>query len=353
MNEKILMKGNEAMAEAAIIAGCRYYFGYPITPQNEVPAYMSARLPKVGGVFIQSESEIAAISMVLGAAAAGARVMTSSSSPGISLKQEGLSYMAGARLPCVIANIQRAGPGLGGIGPAQGDYFQATKGGGHGDYHLIVLAPYSAQEMADLTIEAFDLADNYRVPTMILGDAIVGQMMEPVILPEPSTKKLPVKEWALTGAKGRPSNIIRSYFSREEDVLKNNIILQKTYKQINDELVKFEEYHTEDAEIILVAYGASARVAKSIVQDLRKTGIKIGLIRPITLYPFPKAVISKLADRVKNFYVIEMSYGQMVEDVQLAVNGKKPVHFYGISSGYLPFEFDIKQHLEKIMGDVK
>ncbi len=350
MSEKILMKGNEAMAEAAIIAGCRYYFGYPITPQNEVPAYMSARLPKVGGVFIQSESEIAAISMVLGAAAAGARVMTSSSSPGISLKQEGLSYISGARLPCVIANIQRAGPGLGGIGPAQGDYFQATKGGGHGDYHLIVLAPYSAQEMADLTIEAYDLTDTYRVPVMILGDAIIGQMMEPVVLPEPSTKKLPVKDWALTGAKDRKSNIIRSYFSKEEDVLKNNVILQKTYKQIKEELVKFEEFHTDDAEIILVAYGASARIAKSIVQDLRKTGIKIGLLRPITLYPFPTEIISKLADRVKNFYVIEMSYGQMVEDVRLSVNGKKPVHFYGISSGYLPFESDIKQNIEKIMG---
>ncbi len=352
MSNKVLMKGNEVMAEAAIIAGCRYYFGYPITPQNEVPAYMAAHLPKVDGTFIQSESEVAAINMVFGAAAAGARVMTSSSSPGISLKQEGISYLCGAHLPCVIANIQRAGPGLGGIGPAQGDYFQAVKGGGHGDYHMIVLAPHSVQDMADLTILAFDYADTYRNPVMILGDAIIGQMMEPCVLPQPSGKKMPPKDWALTGAKNRPSNIVRSYYSKEEDLYKNNIALQKKYSEILENVVLFEEFMTDDAELIFVAYGASARVTKSVIINLRKKGIKTGLVRPITLWPFPVEVLQKHAalEKTKGFFVVEMSYGQMVEDVKLSVNGKKPVHFYGISSGYLPYEYDINLQVEKILG---
>lgn len=352
MSEKILMKGNEAMSEAAIIAGCRFYFGYPITPQNEVPAYMAAHLPKVGGTFIQSESEVAAVNMVFGAAAAGARVMTSSSSPGISLKQEGISYLCGAHLPCVIANIQRAGPGLGGIGPAQGDYFQAVKGGGHGDYHMIVLAPHSVQEMADLTVLAFDYADLYRNPVMILGDAIVGQMMEPCLLPKPSGKKLPEKSWALTGAKGRPANVVKSYYSKEEGLYKNNILLQKKYGEIRKEVLHFEEFMTEDADMVFVAYGCSARVVKSVIKELRAKGIRAGLLRPISLWPFPTEILSRYAEdsKVKDFYVVEMSYGQMVEDVKLAVCGKKPVHFYGISSGYMPYEYDIIQHVESLRG---
>jgi 2-oxoglutarate/2-oxoacid ferredoxin oxidoreductase subunit alpha len=348
--EKILMRGNDAMAEAAIIAGCRHYFGYPITPQNEVPAYMAKRMPEVGGVFLQSESEVAAINMVMGAAAAGVRAMTSSSSPGISLKQEGISYLAGARLPCVIANVQRAGPGLGGIGPAQGDYFQAVKGGGHGDYHMIVLAPSSVQEMADLTRDAFDYADLYRTPVMILSDATVGQMMEPLVLPGPSGKKLPEKKWALTGAQGRPANVIRSYFAREEDILANNEAIQAGYEIVKKELCLYEEFKTDDAEIVLVAYGITARISKSVVISLRKKGVKAGLLRPITLWPFPENAISKLAQAGKKFLVCEMSYGQMVEDVRLAVNGQSEVGFYGIVGGFLPREDKI---MEKAEGMVR
>jgi len=349
MGEKVLIKGNEAMAESAIRNGCRFYFGYPITPQNEVPAYMSKRMPQIEGTFIQSESEIAAINMVFGASAAGARVMTSSSSPGISLKQEGLSYLAGAHLPCVLANIQRGGPGLGNIGPAQGDYFQATKGGGHGDYHLIVLAPSTAQEMADLTYAAFDYADQYRTPVMILGDATVGQIMEAVTLPDFRKEPLPNKPWALTGAKNRKANIARSYFGKEGELLKNNIELQKKYTLIKKELVLYEEYQTQDAEWIFVAFGTSARIAKSIVNQFREEGKKVGLIRPITLWPFPQDIIAQYADTIKGYFVIEMNYGQMVEDVKLAVSGKVPVEFYGIAAGFLPYELEIIERLKKLL----
>jgi 2-oxoglutarate/2-oxoacid ferredoxin oxidoreductase subunit alpha len=348
--EKILMRGNDAMAEAAIIAGCRHYFGYPITPQNEVPAYMAKRMPEVGGVFLQSESEVAAINMVMGASAAGVRAMTSSSSPGISLKQQGISYLAGARLPCVIANVQRAGPGLGGIGPAQGDYFQAVKGGGHGDYHMIVLAPSSVQETADLTRDAFDYADLYRTPVMILSDATIGQMMEPLVLPGPSGKKLPEKTWALTGAQDRPRNVIRSYFTREEDIFANNEAIQAVYETIKKELCLFEEYKTDDAEIVLIAYGITARISKAVVHSLRKKGVKAGLLRPITLWPFPSDPISRLASAGKKFLVCEMSYGQLVEDVKLAVNGLSEVGFYGIAGGFLPQADKI---MEKAEGMVR
>jgi 2-oxoglutarate/2-oxoacid ferredoxin oxidoreductase subunit alpha len=347
-SSKMLMKGNEALAEGAIIAGCRYYFGYPITPQNEIPAYMSRRMPQVGGTFIQSESEIAAANMVFGAAAAGARTMTSSSSPGISLKQEAISYMAGAQLPCVIVNVQRAGPGLGGIGSAQGDYFQAVKGGGHGDYRLIVLAPSSVQEMADFAVDAFDYADIYRTPVMILSDATVGQMMEPLVLPAPSNRKLPEKTWALTGAKGRPANVIHSYYRTEEGLFKLNIELQKTYERIGKEIVRYEEFMTDDAEFCFVAYGISARIAKSVVKGLREEGIRAGLFRPITLWPFPSAQLAALASKLKFLFVIEMSMmGQMVEDVRLAVCGKCPVEYYGIAGGYLPYEFEIRNRVHE------
>lgn len=349
-DKHILIKGNEALAEAAISAGCRYYFGYPITPQNEIPAYFSRRLPEVQGTFLQSESEISAINMVFGAAASGARVMTSSSSPGISLKQEGISYLTGAQLPCVIVNIQRAGPGLGGIGPAQADYFQAVKGGGHGDYNLIVLAPSSVQEMADLTIDAFNYADKYSNPVMILSDATVGQMTEDCILPEPVRTPLPEKPWALTGASNRKRNIVRSFYLHDEDLLKNNIRLQKKFTRIRKELVRFEEYLCEDAEVVLVAYGISGRIARSLVNQFRKKGKPVGLIRPVTLWPFPSEVISKYASQCKNILVIEMSYGQFVEDVRLAVNGAVPVDLYSQSSGYLPYEIEINKKIESYFG---
>jgi len=343
MKNKLLMKGNEAMAEAAIIAGCRCYFGYPITPQNEVPAYMSKRMPEVGGVFIQSESEISAINMVFGAAAVGARVMTSSSSPGISLKQEGLSYIAGAHLPCVIANVQRAGPGLGGIGPAQGDYFQAVKGGGHGDYHMIVLAPSSVQETADLTVEAFDLADIYRIAVMILSDAVVGQTSEPVVLPSPSSKVLPKKDWILTGAKDRPPRIIRSYFTNEKEIFQNNELLQQKYRRIKNEVTaRCEEFMCDDAEVIITGYGTSGRLAKSVAVNLRKQNIKVGVLRPVFLWPFPEERFFYYSSKGKKFLVVEMSYGQMLEDVRLSVAEKTTVEFYGTSGGYLPDEDKIK-----------
>lgn len=350
-NNSVLMKGNDAMAEAAIIAGCRQYYGYPITPQNEVPAYMARRMPEVGGVFLQSESEVAAINMVYGAAAAGARAMTSSSSPGISLKQEGISYIAAAHLPCVIANVQRAGPGLGGIGPAQGDYFQAVKGGGHGDYRLVVLAPASVQEMADLTILAFDTADRYRIPVMLLSDAVVGQMMEPVVLPQAPVGPGVPKPWALNGAKGRPANVVRSYFSSPEEVFANNVRLQEKYARIESEQEPLcEEFLAEDSDILLVGYGISGRVAKSIAVNLRKEGIKAGVLRPVHLWPFPKKLFLRHAGRVKRFFVIEMSYGQMVEDVRLSIECSVPVDFYGISGGFLPYEFDIMQRVRKVMA---
>ncbi len=351
MGEKILMKGAEALGEAAIKAGCRFFFGYPITPQNEVPEYMSKRLPKEGGVFLQAESEVAAINMVYGAAGAGARVMTSSSSPGISLKMEGISYIAGAKLPCVIVNIVRGGPGLGGIQPAQSDYFQATKGGGHGDYRMIVLAPSSVQEMVDLMGDAFDLADLYRMPTMILGDGMLGQMMEPVEFKERKPIALPPKDWATTGKKGRgKQNIINSLFLIAEECEEHNFELKKRYNEIEKNEVKFESYNMEDADVAIIAYGTTARIVKTAIKRAESKGMKVGLIRPITLWPFPEKVIAAAAEKVKAFLTVEMSTGQMVEDVRLAVNGQKPVYFYGRTGGMVPSPEEMVAEVEKILG---
>jgi len=352
-NKKLLMKGNEALAEAAIRAGCKCYFGYPITPQNEIPEYMSRRMPEVGGVFLQAESEIAAINMVFGASAMGARAMTSSSSPGISLKQEGISYLAGAELPAVIVNIQRGGPGLGNISASQADYFQAVKGGGHGDYRLLVYAPASVQEMVDLTIKGFDMADKYRNPVMILADGVLGQMMEPFEFKEMEKIELPAKTWALTGSKGREPNLIRSlYLKNEGELEQRNYVLKKKYDAMRKNEVMYESLFIDDADIILIAYGTSARVSKAAMNLLRKEGMKIGMIRPITLFPFPEEIIYKTADRVKKFLVVEMSLGQMVEDVRLSVNGKAEVGFYGRTGGGIVNVEEVCENIIKILKGV-
>jgi len=347
---KILITGNEAIGEAAIIAGCRFYAGYPITPQNELTAYMAKRMREENGVFIQAESEIAAINMVFGAATTGARAMTSSSSPGISLKQEGISYLAGCELPAVIVNIMRGGPGLGNISPAQGDYFQATKGGGHGDYHSIVLAPSTVQEAMDLTILAFDLADQYRTPAIVLGDGMLGQMMEPIQIQNPKTKNQNYdKSWALTGAKNRQPNIIRSLYLGEGVLEEVNLRLQARYKNIIKEEVRYEGLNLGDAEIVLAAYGTMARICKPVTQQLIKEGIKIGLIRPISLWPFPSQIFAQTAEKTKNFLVVEMSSGQMLEDVQLAVNGQAKIDFYGRMGGGIPEEVEIIKRIKNII----
>lgn len=354
MADKILMKGNEAIAEAGIKAGCRFFFGYPITPQNELPAYMARRLPMEDGVFLQAESEVAAINMVYGAAGAGARVMTSSSSPGISLKQEGISYMAGSELPGVIVNIIRGGPGLGGIQPAQSDYLQATKGGGHGDYRLLVLAPQSVQEAVDLTMEAFDLADKYRNPVMILGDGMIGQMMEPVEFPgETSPDELPKKEWATVGNEGRKANIINSLSLQAEKLEELNLRLQKKYKQMQEEEVRVETTKTEDAEYVIVAFGSMARIALSAVERAREEGVKVGLIRPISLFPYPDKVVGKVAEQAKFMLTVEMNCGQMLEDVRLAVNGRCPVYFYGRTGGVVPASQEIYEKLMELVRGEK
>lgn len=351
-NKRLLMKGNEALAEAAIRAGCKCYFGYPITPQNEIPEYMSRRMPEVGGVFLQAESEIAAINMVFGASAMGARAMTSSSSPGISLKQEGISYLAGAELPAVIVNIQRGGPGLGNISASQADYFQAVKGGGHGDYRLLVYAPASVQEMVDLTIKGFDMADKYRNPVMILADGVLGQMMEPFEFKEMEMIELPAKTWALTGSKGREPNLIRSlYLKNEGELEQRNYVLKKKYDAMRENEVMYESLFIDDADIILVAYGTSARVSKAAMNLLRKEGIKVGMIRPITLFPFPEEIISKTADRVKKILVVEMSLGQMVEDVRLSVNGKAEVGFYGRTGGGIVNVEEVCENIRKMLSN--
>jgi 2-oxoglutarate ferredoxin oxidoreductase subunit alpha len=353
---KELWKGNEAVAEAAVKAGCKFFFGYPITPQNEIPEYMSMRLPQVGGCFLQAESEVAAINMVYGAAGAGARVMTSSSSPGISLKQEGITYIAGAELPCVVVNMVRGGPGLGSIQPAQSDYFQATKGGGHGDYRLIVLAPASVQEAVDLVQEAFDIADQYRNPVMILGDGMMGQMMEPVEFTEVKKRKLPEKTWATVGTKGkRKPNVINSLYIEADVCEKHNVELFKKYAEIEKNEVRFEAYNTEGAEIVFAAYGTTARIVKNAIAALEKEGIKAGLIRPITLWPFPSKVFEEAAEQasVKAFLSVEMSMGQMVEDVRLSVIGKKPVYFYGRTGGAFPTPKAVAEEAKKILGGAK
>lgn len=350
-SEKVLLSGNEALAEGALQAGCRCYFGYPITPQSEIPAYMVRRMKEVGGVFLQAESEIAAINMVYGAAATGARAMTSSSGPGISLKQEGLSYLAGAELPAVIVNVMRGGPGLGNIAPSQSDYFQATRGGGHGDYHLIVLAPNSVQEMLDLAYLAFELADKYRNPVMILADAILGQMMEGVEFKEENKGVKKKKDWIVGGGKGRKPNIIRSLFLEEGVLEEHNKKLQEKYARIRRLEVKYESMQTDDAELLLVSYGSMARLASEVVTRLRKKGIKAGLLRPITLWPFPYSPIRKLTDRVRFFFVVEMSEGQMLEDVKLAVEGAVPVYFYGRLGGGVPTPLEVMEKIEEKVGD--
>ena len=336
MSEKVLMKGNEAIAEAAILAGCRHYFGYPITPQTEIAAYMAKKMPKIGGVFLQAESEIAAINMVYGVSSAGKRVMTSSSSPGISLKGEGISYLAGADLPALVVNVQRGGPGLGGIQPSQSDYFQATKGGGHGDFHMIVLAPASVQEMAELTVKGFELADKYRVTSMIMADGTMGQMMEPVEL-DFKVAPPPEKPWATTGTKtSRPHNIVNSLSLVPEELEQFNFERFERYKTIEQNEALYEEYMMDDADICLVAFGIAARVSKNAVNEARKQGIKVGLIRPITLWPFPVAPFEKAAERVERFISVELSMGQMIEDIKLAVKCKKPVELCNRAGGMIP-----------------
>ncbi len=353
MSERVLMCGNEALAEAAILAGCDAYFGYPITPQNEIAAYMSRRMPEEGRVFLQSESELAAINMVFGASATGKRAMTSSSSPGISLMQEGISYLAGAELPAVVVNVMRGGPGLGNIAPSQSDYFQATRGGGHGDYRTIVLGPSSVQELVDCMPLAFDLADQYQITVMILADGILGQMMEPIVLEKKPRRELPPKDWALTGAKGREQNIVRSLWLKEGVLEEHNNKLKAKYEQIEKNEVLCEQYEVDDAEIIVIAYGVAARIVQGAVARAREEGIKVGWIRPITLWPFPTEQISRAADesvkagplRFRIFLTVEMSAGQMVEDVKLAVAGKAPVLLHGRPGGGVP---TIDELLDKI-----
>ena len=351
MGTKVLMKGNEAIAEAAIRAGCRFYFGYPITPQTEIAHYMAKKMPLVGGgTFIQAESEIAAINMVYGAASTGARVLTSSSSPGMSLKQEGISYSACAELPMVIADIVRCGPGLGGILPAQCDYFQMVKGGGHGDYKLVVLAPAGVQELYQLTVEAFNIADKYRMPVVILGDGNLGQMMEPVEFLENENIEIIEKPWAVTGTKmERSNNMITSIYINPEELENVNKRLQDKYKKIEETETKVETVNCENADVIVTAYGSVARIIYNVIKDAAKEGIKVGLIRPITLWPFPSGVFEQYAGTAKAFLSVEMSAGQMVEDVRLAVNGKKPVHFYGRMGGMIPTQKEILDKIKNIM----
>jgi 2-oxoglutarate ferredoxin oxidoreductase subunit alpha len=351
MSEIRLMKGNEAAAEAAIRAGCDVYFGYPITPQSEVIEYLADQGRKRGMIVMQVESEVAAINMIYGAGGAGARVMTTSSSPGISLMQEGISYIACAEVPCLLMNVNRGGPGLGTIQAAQGDYFQSVKGGGHGDYHLIVLAPGSVQEMADFVYLGFDLADKYRNPVLILSDGALGQMMEKCIFPDydPKEHKLP-KPWATTGkTPDRPPNVITSLHLVTEDMEKINIHLQEKYRCIERDEVRYELIDTDDAEVVLIAYGLSSRICQRTIEMARQDGIKVGILRPITLYPYPYSVLATLAERVKGFMVVEMNAGQMVEDVRLGVNGKVPVEFYGRLGGIIPTAEEILSHLRKFI----
>jgi len=342
------MRGTHIVAEAAIRAGCRYYFGYPITPQNELPEYMSKRLPEVGGVFVQAESEIASINMVIGASMAGARVMTSSSSPGISLKQEGISYLGGLELPAVIVNMMRGGPGLGNIAPSQSDYFQATRGGGHGDYRTIVLAPASGQELCDLTYHAFDLADHYRTPVLILADGMMGQMMEPVRFPVMrDVGKLPKKPWTITGAKGRKSHFIRSLILDPAQMEEHNWKLIRKYEQIEANEIQFESFMLDDANLAIVAFGTAARIAKAAVKRARNDGLNVGLFRPVSLWPFPSQQLRSLAKTIKHFFVFELNAGQMLEDVKLALEGEGDVFFYGRPGGVVPNPAEISRIISR------
>ena len=353
MADKVLMKGNEAIAEAAIKAGCMHYFGYPITPQTEIAAYMAKRMPKIGGTFLQAESEIAAINMVYGVAATGHRVMTSSSSPGVSLKGEGLSYLAGADLPSLIVNVQRGGPGLGGIQPSQSDYFQATKAGGHGDFKMLVLAPASVQEMADLTVKGFALADKYRMTAMILADGTMGQMMEPVSL-DFEIEEAPEKPWATTGTKmEREHNIVNSLFLSPEKLEEVNFERFERYKYIEENEAMYEEYMMDDAEICVTAFGIAARIAKNAINEAREKGIKVGLIRPITLWPFPNAPFKKAADKVKEIISVELSMGQMIEDIKLASECKVPVTLCNRVGGMIPSPEQVLEAIVKANGGAK
>lgn len=348
MSKKVLMKGNEAIAEGAIMAGCRHYFGYPITPQTEIAAYMAKRMPKVDGTFLQAESEVASINMVIGASAAGKRTMTSSSSPGIALKSEGLSYLAGCDLPAVVVNIQRGGPGLGGIQPSQADYFHATKGGAHGDFYMIVLAPSSVQEMLDCAYDAFDLADKYRMTVMILGDGVLGQMMEPIdVSPKPPVH-LPEKDWALTGCAGRQkTNLVNSLYLTPEELEDLVVKRFERYAEIEEKEVRYDGYLLDDAEVVVVAYGAPSRIAKNAIDAARAEGLKAGLLRPITLWPFPKKPLLELAGRVKAFVVAELSMGQMIEDVKLATECKRPVLLCSHTGGVLPVPQEITDKIKE------
>lgn len=349
--EKVLMKGNEAVCAAAIAAGCKYFFGYPITPQNEIPEYMARELPKVGGVFIQAESEVAAINMVYGASGAGARVMTSSSSPGIALKQEGISYCAGAELPAVIVNMMRGGPGLGSIQPSQTDYYQATRGGGNGDYKTLVLAPADVQELVDLTMEGFDKADYYRNPVMILGDGFIGQMMEPVIFKDRSDVEIPEKPWATVSTKGeRKPNIINSLYLQAEELEAHNHHLQAKYAEMEEKEIKVESFGLEDAELVIAAYGTTSRICKTAISKLEKEGYKVGLIRPISLWPYPFKEYEKINNKCKGVLTVEMNTGQMIDDVKIALEGRMPTYFYGRTGGMAPTPEEVVNKVKEILG---
>ncbi len=353
MGEKLLMKGNEALAEAAIRAGCKLFFGYPITPQTELAEYMAKQLPKRDGLCLQAESEVSAINMIYGAAASGSRCITSTSSPGISLMSEGISYIIGSDLPCVLVNVQRGGPGLGGIQPAQSDYNQAVRGLGHGDQHVIVLAPASVQEMASLTGEAFDLADIYRMPCMILADGALGQMMEPVDFEARQAREIPEKTWATNGHKGkRKHNVVNSLYIAPEELEQTIVDRFKRYQTIEQNEVKFDTYLTEDAELVVVSYGITARIAKTAVRMAREQGIKAGLFRPITLWPFPKKPLNALADTAKAFLSVEMNMGQMADDVRLAIDCKRPVTHFGRTGGIIPTPDEILAHIKSAIGGI-
>lgn len=349
--KKVLLKGNEAMALAAIKGGCDAFFGYPITPQNEVPEYLSKYMKEAGRVFLQAESEIAAINMVYGAAAAGKRVLTSSSSPGIALKQEGITYLAGAELPAVIINVMRAGPGLGGIQPGQSDYYQITRGGGNGDYHVLAYAPENLQETVDIIIDSFNKADYYRNPVMIAVDGLIGQMMEPVVLDSKVTQKIIDKPWAADGKKGGDKRIVTSLYLDPNMLEKHNLKLNKKYQEMIDTEQRYEMIHCEDAEYIIVAYGTMARISRTAIENLRDEGIKVGMIRPITIWPFPNKAFENI-NSVKGFLACEMSLGQMVDDVRLAVNGKAKVNFYGRAGGIIPEVEEIMDALKKLINEV-
>ncbi|MCS5422326.1 MULTISPECIES: 3-methyl-2-oxobutanoate dehydrogenase subunit VorB [Psychrilyobacter] len=351
---KVLMKGNEAVGAAAIKAGCKYFFGYPITPQNEIPEYMSKKLPEVGGEFVQAESEVAAINMVYGAAGCGARVMTSSSSPGMALKQEGISYLVGAELPAVLVNMMRGGPGLGGIQPAQSDYFMSVKGGGNGDYFMPVYAPASIQETVDLIQEAFDVADQYRTPVMVIADGMIGQMMEPVEFKDVTHRKLEEKTWATDGTKEeRKPNVINSLFLDAQDLEDHILKLEEKYNLMAENECRWEEYKLEGAEIVIAAYGTTARIVKNAIDILEKDGIKVGLIRPITLWPFPDKAFDHIDSTTKTVLTVEMSRGQMIEDVRLALNGKLPTAFYGRTGGVIPTPAGVVEAVKKLVGGAK